>query len=142
MEPIFSKQFIKVNLITKLILTIAVSILLFLIGTMWFPNAGLGLVSPPLRYRDAGAFAQVGGVLLGFGVGYLLEQEFVKYEPLQLTTKKKIINTIIGIVVLLIVFLPFEYLIEIDSVFFRFFRYALVAFVLAYIVPLICTKIN
>lgn len=142
LEPFLSEQFNKLNLIAKLIFTVIISILLFLIGTLWFPNAGLGLVSPPRRYRDAGAFAQVGGVLLGFGVGYLLEQEYVKYEPSQLTIKKKIINIIIGIVVLLIVFVPFEYLIEIDSVFFRFFRYALMAFILGYVVPLICTKVN
>ena len=142
MEPFFSEQFNKLNLITKIIFTVAASILLFMIGTLWFPDAGLGLVTPPLRYRDAGAFAQVGGVLLGFGVGYLLEQEYVKYEPTQLTTKKKIINIIIGIVILLIAFVPFEYVIEIDSVFFRFFRYALMAFILAYVAPLICTKIN
>lgn len=142
LEPFLSGQFNKLNLITKIILTIAVSLLLFLIGTLWFPNAGLGLVIPSLLYRDAGAFAQVGGVLLGFGVGYILEQEYVKYDPSQLTNKKKIINLIIGIVILIMVFLIFEYLIKIDSVIYRFARYALLGIVLAYVVPLICTKID
>jgi len=142
LEPFFSEQFNKLNLITKIILTVAVSLLLFLLGTLWFPNAGLGLVDPPLYYRDAGGFAEVGGVLLGFGVGYILEHEYIKYNPSQLTNKKKLINLIIGILILLVVFLPFEYLIEIDSVFYRLARYALIGFVLAYIVPLICTKID
>jgi len=143
LEPFLSEQFNKLNLITKIILTVIVSLLLFLIGTLLFPNAGLGLVtSPPLFYRDAGAFAQVGGALLGFGLGYLLEQEYVKYDPSQLTNKKKLINIVIGIVILLVVFLPFEYLIKFDSVIYRFVRYAFATFILGYVVPLICTKIN
>jgi membrane-associated phospholipid phosphatase len=142
LEPILSGQFNKLSFIVKIIVTIVVAISSFLIATLLFPSAGLGIVSPVSHYRDAGAFGQAGGALLGFGAGYLLEQEYVKYDPTQLTTKKKIINIILGVVILLIVFLPFEYLLEIDSVFYRFFRYALVTFILAYIVPLICKKIN
>ncbi len=142
LEPFFSGQFNKLNLITKIIFTVIISILLFLIGTLLFPNAGLGLVTPPLFYRDAGAFAQVGGALLGFGLGYLLEQEYVKYNPSQLTNKKKLINIILGIVILMIAYLPFEYLIKIDSVIYRFARYAFATFILGYVVPLICKKIS
>ncbi|MFX0082108.1 MAG: phosphatase PAP2 family protein [Candidatus Hodarchaeota archaeon] len=142
LEQIISPQFNKLSFILKIIITLVLSILIFLIGTFLFPNAGLGLVSPPVNYADDGAFAQVGGVLLGFGIGYLLEEEYIKYEPLQLKTTKRIINIAIGIFFLLLAFVPFEYLIKIDSVFFRFFRYALVAFILAYVVPLICAKIN
>ena len=132
----------RLNFITKIIVTIVVSVGLFLIGTLLFPEAGLGLVDPHPLYKDKGAFAVVGGVLLGFGVGYLLEQEYIKYDPSQVSTKNKVINVIIGIIILLVVFVPFEYLIEINSVYFRFFRYALPTFILAYAVPLICTKIN
>ncbi len=146
LEPPLSEQFNKLNFITKVIITVIVSVAVLLIGTLLFPKTGLGLVAdsyiPSPFYRDKGAFGLVGGVLLGFGVGYLMEQEYVKYEPSELSTKKKIINIIIGIVILLIVFVPFEYLLEIDSVYFRFFRYALVAFILAFVVPLICKKIN
>ncbi|MFW9970020.1 MAG: phosphatase PAP2 family protein [Candidatus Odinarchaeota archaeon] len=141
-EPFFSKLFNKLNFIVKIILTAVVAILLFIIGTILFPNAGLGLVDPPLYYRDDGGFAQVAGALLGFGIAYLLEQRYVKYDPSQLTNKKKIINILIAIVVLLIVFIPFEYLLTIDSVFYRFARYAFATFILAYVVPLICKKIN
>ncbi|UCD01940.1 MAG: phosphatase PAP2 family protein [Promethearchaeota archaeon] len=142
LEPFLSEQFNKLNLIVKLIFTVIISILLFLIGTLLFPNAGLGLVPGPLLYRDAGAFAQVGGALLGFGVGYLLEQEYVKYNPSQLTNKKKVINIVLAIVILMVAYLPFEYLIKIDSVIYRFARYALATFILGYVVPLICTKIS
>ncbi|UCC19023.1 MAG: phosphatase PAP2 family protein [Promethearchaeota archaeon] len=141
-EPFFSKQFNKLNFIAKIILTATVAILLFLIGTLVYPNAGLGLVVPPVLYADDGAYAQVGGALLGFGIGYLLEQEYVKYDPSQLTNKKKFLNIIITIVVLLLVFVPFEYLLKIDSVYYRFARYAFATFILGYIVPLLCSKIN
>jgi membrane-associated phospholipid phosphatase len=141
-EPPLSRQFNKLNFIVKLIITIIVSVVLFLIGTFLFPDAGLGLVGTDNLYKDKGAFAVVGGVLLGFGVGYLLEQEYIKYDPSQVSAKKKILNIVIGIVLMLIVFVPFEYLIEIDSVYFRFFRYALPLFILTFVVPLICKKIN
>jgi len=84
----------------------------------------------------------LGGVVLGFGVGYLIEQEYVKYDPTHLITKKKIINVVLGIAMILVVFLPLEYLWKINSVFYRFFRYALVTFIIAYVVPLICTKVD
>jgi len=141
-EPYLTEQFNKLKFLAKIIITALIGIFLFLLGTLLFPSAGLGLVSPSLLYRDDGVFAQVGGSVLGFGVGYLLEQEYVKYDPTHLTTKKKIINAVLGIIILLVVFVPFEYLIEIDSVVYRFFRYALPTFILAYIVPLICTKID
>ncbi|MCK4383146.1 MAG: phosphatase PAP2 family protein [Candidatus Lokiarchaeota archaeon] len=142
-EPYLTEQFNKLNFLTKIIVTASIGIFLFLLGTLLFPSAGLGLVGPPsLFFKDDGVFAQVGGSVLGFGIGYLLEQEYVKYDPTYLTTKKKLINLALGIIILLVVFVPFEYLIKIDSVVYRFFRYALPTFILAYIVPLICTKID
>ena len=149
LEPIFTPQFNKLSFIAKLVLTVVVSLALFLIATFMFPRAYVELatqnlpsLSLPPDYPDAGAFSLVGGVLLGFGIGCLMEQEYVKYNPSELTNKNKIINLIVGLVIVFIVFLPFEYLIKLDSTFYRFFRYALVAFVLSYVVPLICTKIN
>jgi len=142
-EPYLTEQFNKLNFLAKIIATALIGIFLFLLGTLLFPSAGLGLVGPPsLFFKDDGVFAQVGGSVLGFGIGYLLEQEYVKYDPTYLTTKKKLINLALGIIILLVVFVPFEYLIKIDSVVYRFFRYALPTFILAYVVPLICTKID
>ncbi|MCK4380240.1 MAG: phosphatase PAP2 family protein [Candidatus Lokiarchaeota archaeon] len=144
LEPIVTPQFNKLSFIMKLVLTVVVSLAFFLIGTFMFPRAYVQLATQnfPPDYPDAGAFSLVGGVLLGFGIGYLIEQEYVKYNPSELSNKKKLINLIIGLVMIFIVFLPLEYLIKIDSAFYRFFRYALVAFVLSYVVPLICTKID
>ncbi|MHA2035971.1 MAG: phosphatase PAP2 family protein [Promethearchaeota archaeon] len=141
-EPYLTKQFNRLNFIAKILITAVIGVGLFLLGTLLFPSAGVGLVSPSPLYVDDGVFAQVGGSILGFGIGYLLEQEYVKYDPTNLTTKKKLINVTLGIIVLLITFVPFEYLLKIDSVVYRFFRYVLPTFILAYVVPLICTKIE
>ena len=81
-------------------------------------------------------------MILGFGVGYVLEQEYVKYDPSSLTNKVKLINILIGLAIALVIFIPLEYLLKIDSAFYRFFRYALLAFLISYIIPLICVKIN
>ncbi|MFW9826871.1 MAG: phosphatase PAP2 family protein [Candidatus Thorarchaeota archaeon] len=143
LEPIFAKQFNKINLIAKIILVLVISIGLFLIGFFLYPETCVGVaVTPVPPYPDTGAYGLIGGVILGFGLGYLLECEYIGYNPSDLTNKKKIINVIIGIVIATIIFLPLEYLLKIDSVFYRFARYAIVAFVLSYVVPLICKKIN
>lgn len=144
LEPIFTVQFNKLSFQIKLILTIFVAILLFVIPTLIFPRAGVGLVPKdevPL-FPDEGAFAQVAGVILGFGVGYLLEHEYIKYEPRELNNKQKLLNLVVGLAILLVLFIPFEYILEINSVFYRFGRYALLAFLLTYILPLIFTRIN
>ena len=96
LEPIFTPHFNKLSLIAKLVLVVVVSLALFLIGTFMFPRAYVQLATKnfPPDYPDAGAFGLVGGVLLGFGIGYLLEEEYVKYDPSQLSNKKKIINMV------------------------------------------------
>lgn len=150
LEPICSKQFNRLNVVTKIILVIIIAICVFLVPTLLFPEAGFGAVayvtpqpSPlPPPYADGGAFGLVGGVILGFGVGYALEQEYVKYDSSSLTNKKKLMNILLGLVISLIIFIPLEYLLEINSTFYRFFRYALLAFIISYIIPLICVKIN
>lgn len=144
LEPILTPQFNKLNFNAKIVITILISSAFFLLGTLLFPRAyvQLAIQNIPPDYSDAGAFSLVGGVLLGFGVGYLIEQEYVKYDPSELSNKKKIINIIISLAIIFIVFLSLEYLIEINNAFYRFFKYGLTAFIVAFVIPLICTKIN
>ncbi len=144
-EPLFTKMWNKLTLIPKLILIIAISLVIFLIGTFLFPKAGYDIANitgtPPL-YPDAAAFGQVGGITLGFGLGYTLEHEYIKYDPSILTKKQKIINVVIALLVLILVFIPLEYLVPIDSVFYRFARYAITALMLTLLVPFICVKLK
>ncbi|MFX1309245.1 MAG: phosphatase PAP2 family protein [Promethearchaeota archaeon] len=143
LEPILTKQYNKISFIGQIILAVILSVGLFLIGTILIPYAGTQLALTPVPlYPDDGNFGLVGGVILGFGVGYTLEHQYVKYDPSQLSNKKKIINIIIGLVIALLLYLPLEYLLKFNSVFYRYARYAIIAFVVSYVIPLICSKIN
>lgn len=141
LEPKFSEKISTLNLSMKIIFTVAVSVSLFLIGTLLFPTAGLGLVENSPKYSDAGYYAIVGGASLGFFVGYVLENEYVNYQPSELKIKQKIFNLILGLALVLILYLIFGLLIH-GNVVLRFIRYALLAFVAIFFIPLIFTKIN
>ena len=118
------------------------SIVLLIIGIVLFPNAGYGnFVAGAIPYDDAGPYAQVAGAILGLSIGYLLEEEYVKYDPSSLDDEQKLLNLAIGMGILLIVFYLLEFILKINVIT-RFIRYALIAFILTFVVPLIFTKIN
>jgi membrane-associated phospholipid phosphatase len=143
LEPYGTKQFNTLNLPIKLIVIVVVSLVLFLLGIFLFPTSGTDLLPAPVAFSDTGAFSQVCGVLLGFGIGYVLENEYVKYEPSKLDLKWKIINLVIGLIILFVVYFALEAIRGLfDSVFYRYARYAIVGFVLGYLVPLIFVKLN
>jgi len=143
LEPFGTKQFNALNLPFKLIIIVVASLGLFLLGIFLFPISGTELLPAPVAFSDAGYFAQVGGVFLGFGIAYVLENEYVKYEPSKLNLKWKIINLVIGLVILFVVYFALEAFKGVfDSVFYRFARYAIIGFVLGYLVPLLFVKIN
>jgi len=143
LEPMVSEKFNNLSLTLKLIIVVVTSLFLFLLGTLLFPTSGKDLLPSPPSYTDTGGFAQVGGVILGLGVGYILENEYINYQPSQLKLKWKLINLIITIVILFVIYFALEAVGDIlNSVIFRYIRYALIAFILVYIVPWILTKIN
>ncbi len=141
LEPFISEKVNALNLTSKIIITTVVSLSLFIIGTLLFPTSGLQLVNNPPYYSDASAYGQVGGVILGLGVGYLLENEYINYEPTELNNKQKVVNLIITIVILIVTYLALGLLIS-GNVVLRFIRYTLISFILAFFVPLILIKIN
>jgi membrane-associated phospholipid phosphatase len=140
-QPKVSEKIEPLGLTIKIVLTIIITVALFLIGTIIFPKAGYGLAIGAQPYQDEGAFAQVGGALLGLTLGYLLEKEYVKYNPSDLNIKQKIINLAIGIVILLAIYIGLEFILK-GNVIMRFVRYGILSFIVAFIVPLIFTKIN
>ena len=141
LEPIISPKINKQSLIIKILIAVVVSVSIFIIGTLLFPTAGLGLVDNPPLYADKGSFAQVGGAMLGLSVGYLLENEYVNYEPSELNKKQKIINLTIGIVILLVAYLSLDLIVS-GNVILRFIRYAMISFILTFFAPFIFKKIN
>lgn len=141
LEPIISPKINQLNLLVKIIISTTISISLFAIAALLFPTSGLGLVKNAPAYTDTGLFGQVCGAMLGLSIGYLLENEYVKYEPSKIQNKQKILNFFIGIIILMITYFGLDILIS-GHVILRFIRYALVAFILTFIVPLIFIKIN
>jgi len=141
LEPIIAPIINKLNLIIRILLSVVISISLFAIGTLLFPAAALGLVDNPPLYSDAGSFALVGGSMLGLSVGYLLENEYVNYNPSELNKKQKIINLIIGIIIILVAYLSLDLIIS-GNVILRFVRYATISFILTFFVPIIFKNIN
>ncbi|GAI87231.1 unnamed protein product, partial [marine sediment metagenome] len=143
LEPYGTKQFNALNLPVKLIVIVVASIGLFLLGIFLFPTSGTVLLPVPDAFNDSGKFSQVGGIFLGFGIAYVLENEYVKYEPSKLDLKWKIINLAIGMVILFVVYFGLEAIKGVfDSVFYRFARYAIIGFILGYVVPLLFVKLN
>jgi len=138
LEPIASKKINEFSLISKIILGVMVSIGLLILGILilLFSSGNLALA-----LADEGAYAQVAGVIFGLSIGYVLEQEYIGYEPQKMNTKQKLINVIITLVILIVVYLLLEFILD-GNVFFRFTRYALIALILTLLVPFILVKIN
>jgi len=142
LEPPVTEKFNALTINMKIILIVVVSVGLFLLGALLFPTAGTDLLPSPQPFTDTGNFALVGGAILGFGIGYVLENEKIHYEPSKLNAKQKITAVIIGLVIIFVVYFALEALKGVfDSAIYRFIRYGLVAFILVYFLPLIYTKI-
>lgn len=139
-EPYISSKVNTTSVNMRILIGIAFSLVIFLGGT--FISMFIFQIEENL-FTDTGAYAQVGGVILGLSVGYILENEHVGYEPSKIGSKEKVINLVVGIVILLLTYFSLELLKGVfDSFLFRYIRYGLIAFILAFVVPLIFTKIN
>ncbi|MFO8020212.1 MAG: phosphatase PAP2 family protein [Promethearchaeia archaeon] len=148
LEPKISPKLAQLSLGIKLFLAIVIPIGLFLLGTLFFPTAGVApetydLIGEriPSEFADAGGFAQAGGALLGILTAYILEKEYVDYQPSELNIKWKAINLIIGLAILFTLYLGLEMVLR-GNVIFRFARYAIVSFILVLLVPMLLKKIN
>ena len=73
--------------------------------------------------------------------GIVLENEYIKYEPSELNNKQKTINLFIGMIILIITYYGLDLIIN-GNVVLRFIRYALITFIITFMVPLIFRKIN
>ena len=141
LEPIVSEKLETSSLQLKILLAIIVSVLLLVIGAVVFPTSGQYPIKNPVPYADAGNYALVSGVILGFSIGYLLEDEYVKYLPSELSNKQKVINLILGLILVFVIYFGLGLVIR-GNIILRFIRYALLAFSISLVVPIILNKIN
>jgi membrane-associated phospholipid phosphatase len=140
-EPIISEKLESSSLQLKMLLALIVSVLLLVIGTVIFPTSGQYPIKNPVPYADAGGYALVSGVILGFSIGYLFENEYVNYLPSELSNKQKIINLIVGLILVFVIYFVLGLVIR-GNIILRFIRYALLAFSISLVLPIIFNKIN
>ena len=140
-EPIVTEKLESSSLQVKMLLALIVSVLLLVIGTVIFPTSGQYPTTNPVPYADAGGYALVSGVILGFSIGYLLENEYVKYLPSELSNKQKIINLIVGLILVFVIYFVLGLVIR-GNIILRFIRYGLLAFSISLVLPIVFNKIN
>jgi len=128
LEPTVSKGINKFNFILKLVLAIVIPIVLFAIALLAFP-------------ATEGAFGLICGAFLGLSCGYLIEGEYIKYNPSELNMKNKIINIAIGIVLTLVLYLGLS-LVPLDIQIWDFIQYFIITIILVSLLPWLFTKIN
>jgi membrane-associated phospholipid phosphatase len=134
LEPLVSKKVKEFTIVVKIALGIVISVALLFLGIgILYLNGGDFLA-------DEGAYAQVAGVIFGLSIGYVIEKEYVTYNPKSLSAMQKILNVIITLVILILVYFLLEFLLD-GNVFFRFTRYAIIALLLTLVIPYILVKI-
>ena len=127
-EPIISERINTLDLKIKLILASVIPITLSLIAIIIFPNSFI-------RY------GLVGGALLGLSIGYLIENEKIRYDPAKLETKWRLVNLTIGIFVTILIYLVLSF-IPLEGHIWEFVKYLIISLVAMLLVPWIFTKIN
>lgn len=128
LEPKVSEKITSLSLIIKLILSVVIPILLFVIGIYAFPN-------------PTGDYGLVSGAMMGLALGYILETEKIKYDPRELSNKQRILNLVIGIVIALVLYLVLSFAFP-ESPIMDLLQYLILSFILVTLVPWIFTKIN
>ncbi|MFX1340336.1 MAG: phosphatase PAP2 family protein [Promethearchaeota archaeon] len=132
LEPIISEKFNMLSISMKIVLAIIISVLFAITGTLLFPEfSGYGV----------NIYAVSGGSLMGLSIGYILEGEYVNYEPSELNSKQKAINLTIGVVILMI-FLIFIYGLIIGNDLLLFIQNAILSLIITFLMPLVFKKIK
>ena len=128
LEPIISEKINTLKLNLKLILAIVIPIILYITAFGIFPNTEL----------DYGLCC---GALMGISVGYLIENEYIKYEPTELINKQRIVNLIIGLVITIAIYLVLS-LLSVDLLIYRFIKYLILSFSVVTLIPWILKRVN
>ncbi|MFX0178531.1 MAG: phosphatase PAP2 family protein [Candidatus Hodarchaeota archaeon] len=127
-EPKVSEIVDKFNFITKILISIIIPIVLFSIAILIFPTS-------------ESSYGLITGGIMGLSLGYVINKEYIGYDPRQITTKQKILNFIIGVVITLVLYLGLRY-VPLDGQIWDFIRYIILAMILTTLVPWLFTKIQ
>ncbi len=127
-EPKLSEIISKMSMVIKLVLSVVIPIVLFIIAIFVFPV-------------PTGDYGMMCGAMMGLGLGYTLETEYIKYDPRELDTKQRILNLVIGIVITLVLYLGLSFAFP-ESQVMDLIQYLLLSIILVTLVPWLFTKIN
>ena len=127
-EPKLSEIISKMSMVIKLVLSVVIPIILFIIAIFVFPV-------------PTGDYGMMCGAMMGLGLGYTLETEYIKYDPRELDTKQRILNLVIGIVITLILYLGLSFAFP-ESQIMDLIQYLLLSIILVTLVPWLFIKIN
>lgn len=80
---------------------------------------------------------------MGLSLGYIINKEYIEYDPQKINTKQKILNFIIGIVITLVLYLGLRYIpLDFLGQIWDFIRYFILSIILTTLVPWLFTKIQ
>lgn len=127
LEPKASKIVNTLSLPIKALMIILIPIILFIIAMLLFPNSD----------QDYGLWC---GAMIGIGLGYLLECEWIQYDPSVLTPKQKITNLIVGLIMTFVLYFALAF-IPLESQIWDLIQFSIFTFVLVTLIPWIFTKI-
>ena len=127
-EPKVSEKLSNLSFLTKIILSIVIPVILFIIAMLIFPTS-------------TESYGLTCGALMGLSLGYIIETDKIKYEPRELPRKQKIINLVLGILVTLILYLGLSAAFP-ESQIMDLFQYLILSFLLVTLVPWIFMKLS
>lgn len=125
-EPVMTSRLERLGSISKYSVAVALPVILVAIAAM----------QPGLLKEQA----EIGLVMAGIGVGYLLEEERVRLTDAK-NNKQRIKRAIVGVAILGIIYLISSMLLLINPNF-TFFKYGALGFGSAFIVPRVITKME
>ncbi|MHA1725856.1 MAG: phosphatase PAP2 family protein [Promethearchaeota archaeon] len=128
LEPRASAKINTLTLPLKALLIIIVPLILFIIGILIFPSTD----------QDYGMFS---GAMIGLGLGYIIECEKIGYDPTILSTKQRLLNMVIGLLITFALYFLLNF-IPLESVIWELIEFFILSFLLATLNPWIFNKIQ
>ena len=128
LEPILTEKMKALSFSVKIILAIILPTLLFVAAVLIFP-------STDNEYGTIGA-------IIGASIGYLIEKDKINYNPHELNKKQKVINLIIGLVIILGLYLLLNYAVPLDHPIWEFSIYTIISLIGFLLLPWIFVKIQ
>ncbi|MHA1804394.1 MAG: phosphatase PAP2 family protein [Promethearchaeota archaeon] len=128
LEPRASAKINALTLPLKILLVIIIPLILFIVAVLIFPPMEQG-------------YGMHAGAMIGLGLGYIIECEKIGYDPTILSTKQRLLNMIIGLLVVFALYFLLNF-IPLESVIWELIEFFILSFLLTTLNPWIFNKIQ